>query len=180
MILRTLILTASISTLFSCNSNSSGPATLVKGDSTTKRLNTEYKGQTDVQTKTQEQYANIVRVFQKGDTTFLDADYIQYLTGDAAIEAAKKAHQADTFKTKDGKTHIDVPNDYFIVNESKKIRQLQLAKNCIFNLIINPDRTHPIDDNSLKSLRIIYSDSPFILAFDDKGVVVRIKEVFIP
>lgn len=180
MVLRTLILTAFTWTLFSCNSNSSNSTTLAKDDTTTKTLNKADKTQTEVHTITQEQYADIVRVFQKGDTTFFDADYIQYLTGDAAIEAAKKAHQADTFQTKDGKTHIDVPNDYFIVNESKKIRQLPLSKDCSFDLIINPDRTHPIANNSLKSLQTIYKDSPFILTLDDKGMVVKVKEVFLP
>lgn len=80
-----------------------------------------------IQQNTKKQYAVIDRIVQKGDTLiFLDADYIQYLTGHFAIEAAKKAHEADTFKTEDGVTHIDVPNDYFIVNESKKIRHLPL------------------------------------------------------
>jgi hypothetical protein len=176
MTFRILILTAFIPTLFSCNSNSSNHAPLSKASTTTKLLDSAIKTQTDAQ----EQYADIVRIFQKGDTAFLDADYIQYLTGDDAIEAAKKAHEADTFQTEDGKTHIDVPNDFFIVNESKKIRQLPLAKDCIFDLIINPDRTHTIADNSLKSLRAIYSDSPFILTLNDRGVVVKVKEVFLP
>ena len=145
-----------------------------------KSLDTAKEIQSDIQTKTLEQYADIVRIFQKGDTTFLDADYIQFLTGDAAIEAAKKAHQADTFQTEDGKTHIDVPDDYYIVNESKKKRQFPLAKDCIFDLIINPDRTHPIVENSLKSLQKIYKDSPFILTLNDKEIVVKVKEVFLP
>jgi hypothetical protein len=179
MTFRIFILTAFISTLLSCNSNSSNQTTLVKSD-TTKSLDTGNIIQSDTLASIQEQYADIVRIYQKGDKTFLDADYIQYLTGDAAIEAAKKAHQADTFKTEDGKTHIDVPNDYFIVNESKKIRQLPLSKDCVFELIINPDRTHPINDNSLKSLQAIYSDSPFILTLNNKGVVVKVQEVFLP
>jgi hypothetical protein len=98
----------------------------------------------------------------------------------AAIEAAKKAHQADSFQTPDGETHIDAPNDYFIVNENKKLRQLPLAKDCAFDLIINADRTHPITGNSLKSFQKIYGDSPFILTLNDKGVVVKIKEAFLP
>jgi hypothetical protein len=180
MILRTLILTAFILTLLSCNSNSSNQTSMVKYDTTTKNSDAGNKTQSGTQTNTQEQYADIVRINQKDDTTFLDADYIQYLTGEAAIEAAKKAHQADTFKTEDGKTHIDVPNDYFIVNESKKIRQLPLAKDCVFDLVINPDRTHPITDNSLKSLQTIYNDSPFILTLNSKGIVIKVQEVFLP
>jgi hypothetical protein len=177
MILRTLVLTAFVWTLLSCNSNSSSHTTLIKSDTPNQTLPKE---QADIQQKAKEQYAAIDRIVQKGDTTFLDADYIQYLTGDAAIEAAKKAHEADTFKTEDGVTHIGVSNDYFIVNESKKIRRLPLAKDCVFDLIINPDRTNVIEDNSLRSLEKIYSDSPFILTLNNKGVVVKIQEVFLP
>jgi hypothetical protein len=180
MTLRIFILTIFISTLLSCNSNSNTATTETKSDTLNKTFDSVSKAQADNQQKNKDEYANIVRITQKGDTTLLDADYIQYLTGDTAIEAAKKAHQADTFKTEDGKTHIDVPNDYFIVNESKKIRRLPIAKDCAFDLIINPDRTHVIEDNSLESLKKIYGDSPFILTLNDKGVVVRIKEVFIP
>ena len=78
------------------------------------------------------QYSKINEVIKNGDTTFINADYIQFLTGQIAIDAAIKYHQADTFKTQDGKTHIDVPNDYFIVNENKKIRRLEIDKNCAF------------------------------------------------
>ena len=176
MILRKLILLAFISTLLSCNSDSSNQTPSSKIDTTTTRVDTG----TETRSSTQEQYTYIVRIFQKGDIIFLDADYIQYLTGEAAIEAAKKAHQADTLKTEDGKTHISVPNDYFIVNENNKIRQLPLAKDCVFDLIINPGRVNPIADNSLKSLQIIFKESPFILTLNDSGVVVKIKELFVP
>ena len=154
--------------------------TALTGDTLNKAFDSINKVQTDTQQNIKDEYANIVRIIQKDDTILLDADYIQYLTGDSAIEAAKKAHQADTFQTADGKTHIDVPNDYFIVNESKKIRQLPIAKNCVFDLIINPDRTHVIEDNSLNSLKKIYSDSPFILTLNNDGTIIKIKEVFIP
>jgi hypothetical protein len=162
------IKTAFIGTLLSCNSNSSS------------KLDTASKTQPDTQTNVQEQYAYIASIFQYEDTTFINADYIQYLTGDSAIEAAKKAHQADTFKTEDGKTHIDIPNDYFIVNERKKIRRLPLGDRCVFDLFTNPDRMHPIADNSLKALEAIYKDGPFVLIINNDGIVVKVKEVFLP
>jgi hypothetical protein len=176
MTVRILILTAFVLTLLSCTSNSSRQTSLVKGEKTVEYLDTLSGNRTD----RKEQYANIVHIFYKDDTAFLDADYIQYLTGDEAIEAGKNAHEADTFKTEDGKTHIDIPNDYFIVNESKRTRQLPLAKDCVFELIINPHRAHPIEDNSLKSLQTIYNDSPFILTLNEKGVIIKIKELFLP
>lgn len=180
MIIRVFIVIIFISAFFSCDSNHPGQANIVKVNTLVKSLNIVDKIKLDTQANTQEQYANIIHIFQKGDITFLDADYIQFLTGDKAIEAAKKAHRADTFQTEDGKTHIDVPNDYFIVNESKKIRQLPLSKDCVFDLIYNPDRLHPIEGNSLKSLEKIYKDSPFILTLSNKGIVMKVKEVFLP
>jgi len=126
-------------------------------------------------------YSFIVGVAKRDDTTFIDADYIQYLTGKAALEAAKKAHQADTFKTADGKTHVSVPNDYFILNENEKIRRLALDKNCSINLVINLDSNPPISDNSFESLKKrIEQRAPFILTLNNSGAVIKIKEVFIP
>ena len=135
---------------------------------------------TDTSKYSEDEYTFIVGVIQKADSTFIDADYIQYLTGQAAINAAIKVHQADTFKTEDGKTHIDVPNDYFIVNNNKKIRRLALDKNCSIDLVLNLDRTPPITENSLRNLKKVDHESPFILTLNDKGIVIKIKEIFVP
>lgn len=126
------------------------------------------------------QYAFIIGVIQKNDTNFIDADYIQYLTGQAAIDAAIKHHEADTFKTVDGKIHVDVPNDYFIVNDNKKIRRLPIDKNCVIDLAINPDGNPIIADNSLESLKKIDNVSPFKLTINKQGIVIKIREIFAP
>jgi hypothetical protein len=179
MTLRTFISTSFISTLLSCNSNSNTETTL-SSDTANKVFDSITKVQADTLQNSNEEYANIVRIIQRGDTVFLDVDYIQYLTGDAAIEAAKKANQADTFQDADGKIHIEVPNDFFIVNENNKIRQIPIAKDCVFDFILNPDRTNAIKDNSLKSLRKIHTDGPFILTINNQGFIKKIKEVFLP
>ena len=128
-----------------------------------------------------EQYAYILSIPEKADTIFIDADYVQYLTGDSAIEAAKKKHMADTF-TIDGTTHIDVPNDYFILNENKNIRRLALSKQIVFDLLLDLDRAdhkEEIKDNSLKSFKEIYKNNLFLLAINNNEVA-KIKEVFLP
>ncbi|QNA46428.1 hypothetical protein [Lacibacter sediminis] len=180
MTFRTILLTISISAFLSCGSNPASETTLVKADSILDDLNIAEEDPSDTQPNTIDKYANILSIIQKGDTTILDADYIQYLTGEAAIEEATKAGEVDTFRTKDGRIELVVPNDYYIVNKSKKIRQLSLTRDCAFDLLYNPDRAHPISGNSLKSLKTIYRDSPFILTIDKSGFVVKIKEVFIP
>ena len=179
MPVRLFILTITILILLSCNSNSAPQPSLVNTGKSSNYSDTNNVTKPGKQQSNMAQYAYIVRILQKEDSTFLDADFIQYLTGEAAIEAAKKAHQADTFQI-DGKTHIDVANDYFILNERTKIRRFPISKDCVFDLIINPDRTPLIKDNSLISLKKVYADSPFVLTITPKGVVVKIKEVFIP
>jgi hypothetical protein len=182
MTLRTLALTIVTVTLFSCNFSDSNLARPKQIDQSNVNhaSDTSAVAAIDTVVTGQKQYTFIAGISQKGDSTFMDADYIQYLTGELAIEAAEKAHQADTFQTEDGVTHVDVPNDYYIVNANKKIRHLPIAKNCVFDLIINPDRLHPINNSSLQSLQKIYGDSPFILTLDDHNVVIKIKEVFTP
>jgi hypothetical protein len=75
------------------------------------------------------QYAYIKSVIKKADSVFITADFIQYLTGDKALAEAKKNGDADTAYNDNGKiTYVYVANDYYILNSSKKLRQLPLAK----------------------------------------------------
>ena len=166
-------------TILSCNSSNNKDSSSDKPQKTKAILDTVDKNAT-IAKSGKEEYSFIVGVVQKDDTSFIDADYIQYFTGQAAIDAAIKAHQADTFKTADGKTHVDVPNDYFILNESKKIRRLALDKNCSFDLVINLDSRPPITDNTLASLKQVDKDAPFLLTLNSDGAVIKIKEIFVP
>ena len=130
---------------------------------------------------TTEQYAYITNITENTDSTFITANCVQYLTGDSAIEAAKKEHQADTTVI-DGKTHIDVPDNYYISDENKKIRRLKLSKQIVFDLLLDLDRVDPakkIKDNSLISFRKIYKDNLFLLSISNNEVV-KIKEIFLP
>jgi len=127
-----------------------------------------------------EEYSNIIRVIQTGDNTFIDADYVQFLTGQAAVDAALKEHEAEKFETKDRKTDFSVPGDYYIVNESNKIRRILLSENCVFDLVFNLDKIPPVNENSLKNFEMIYKESLFILTIDIEGKVTKIKEVFLP
>jgi hypothetical protein len=167
-------------TLHACGSNKSTDNQQKNIDTTSHYSDTDTNKSADTTLSGKEQYANIIRIYERLDTVYIDVDYIQFLIGDAAIEAAKKANEADTFIKADGKIDYAVQNDYFIINESKKIRHLALAKDCKYELLYNPDRLHPIKDNSLESLKTIYGDSPFILTLNDKGIVINIKEVFLP
>lgn len=166
--------------LISCGTNVSKDNTQNQKDPISNQANSSVKINTDTLANTQEQYASINKIFQKSDTIYIEADYIQFLTGVEAIEAARKVNEVDTFINEDGKISFAVPNDYFILNESKIIRQLPVSKNCIFDLLHNPDRLHPVSENSLQSLQSIYKDSPFILTINGSGIIIKIKEVLLP
>lgn len=125
------------------------------------------------------QYVFIKGIVQTSDSIFLDADYIQYLTGETAIEAAKEAGAADTTKTEGGQIQIGVPNDYFILNENAKSRRLPISEDCKYDFLISLDRPNRINDNSPESLRKIYEDGPFLLAISN-GIIFEITEVFTP
>lgn len=125
------------------------------------------------------QYAFIKEVIQEQDSIFLEADYIQYLTGAPAIEAAKQAGQADSLHTTDGNIRYTTPNDYFIVNDGSQTKRIAISKNCKYDLLTSMDRINTISDNSLESFKKIYADSPFLLTIEN-ATVIEIKEVFIP
>ncbi|MEO5776758.1 MAG: hypothetical protein ABIQ27_07630 [Flavobacterium sp.] len=101
----------------------------------------------------------IIKVYKKDNKTFIKSDFVQYLTGDRAIEAAKKSGEAD-FIIKNGKKVYAVPNDYFIVNENKKIRTFELDKK-VENFF---SRSH---------------EGVYTLTIENNKVI-KIKEIFIP
>ncbi|HEY6503589.1 MAG TPA: hypothetical protein VIZ28_06390 [Chitinophagaceae bacterium] len=140
--------------------------------------NTQPTDKTDNSNETQ--YAFITDILQNGDSVYLNADYVQYLTGDSAIAAAISEGQADTVQI-DGKMHVDVPNDYYILNNNPKLRKLRIDKKCEFDFLLALDRVDIKNvDNSLSSLKKIYKDAPFILTLNKDETIVRIEEVFIP
>jgi len=126
------------------------------------------------------EYAFITEIQQDGDSTYLIADYVQYLTGDSAIAAAIQEGNADTTEI-EGKITVGVSNDYYILNSNQKLRKLPVVKNCEFDFLLWLDRVDVKKvDNSLSSLKKIYKDAPFILTLDKNETVVRVKEVYLP
>ena len=97
--------------------------------------------------------------------------------GDEAVEQASKRHDADTFYNDNGKMEEYVPNDYYIVNDNKKIRRLKLAKDVIISLVEWGPEVKV--EHSLAGLKKRYEGTPFILWLH-KGVVVKIREQYIP
>ncbi len=181
MTFRILVLILCILILFGCKSGSNNEVSSI----TIKKPETNVNIlPIDTPRYDQGEYALIVNIIEQNASTYIIADYIQYLKGQPAIDAAIRSHEADTFLTEDGKTHIGVQNDYFIANENKKLRRLKLADTCSFDLYINPDNpdeAHAIKDNSLASLKKIYNNStPFLLTFNKQGLIIKIKQIIVP
>ncbi|HSC52051.1 MAG TPA: hypothetical protein VLC98_00405 [Phnomibacter sp.] len=160
-------------TIWSCHSSHQEPTI---SDTASKAASTEV----DTAANGNEQYGFIVKTDQKTDSIFIVVDHIQYLTGQAAIDAAAKAHEADTMQTADGKKHVAVANDYFIVNENDQLQSLPVDKNCVISLVINPDAPIPITDHSLESLKKASKDALFKLTVNAHGAVIRIEQIFVP
>jgi hypothetical protein len=127
----------------------------------------------------EDQYGFIKGIVEASDLNYLDVDYIQFLTGDSAVAAARRMGDLDTTITPDGVIHEDVTNDYYILNENGKVRRIALGSTCKFDLLLNPDRLNKITENSFASFKRIYGDSPFLLTIRN-GEIIGIKEVFIP
>lgn len=125
--------------------------------------------------QTTEQYSLILKVYTENGKNYVDADYVQYLIGDKAIEEAKKNGDADAFIV-DGKKIYAVPNDYYIVNKNKTIRKIELSDNPTFNLLISENLK---DSNTLENFKKNYHDSLYILRLKNNKII-EVKEVFIP
>lgn len=123
-------------------------------------------------------YAYITSIKNDTKGVLLFVDFIQYYSNEEAIATAKERGGADTLY-KNGKMIIGVPGDYYIVNDSTKIRKFYLSQKVKFNLQLNLDRQHPISNNSLNSFIEIYKDSPFIIHISGNEII-KIDEVMLP
>jgi len=80
--------------------------------------------------KTVKQFTFVKTTSVSGGTRYVSADYAQMLTGDAAATAAT-AHGDES----------PPPNDYYIVNDSHKIRKLKVKSGITVTVTSNADGT---------------------------------------
>lgn len=125
------------------------------------------------------QYCYINKVYKTGDSICIDADFITFLMGREALAEARKKGDAEPF-VKNGDTTWSVPNDYYIVNENKKIRTLKLSKD--FRLIVAGKSDAVTDEISrFNYLRQHAEEGVFILTIGaGTSLVTVIKEQYLP
>ena len=116
----------------------------------------------------QGQYCFIKKIYTKGDTSYIEADYIQFLMGDEAIAAATKKGEQDM-----------VQDDYYVVNDNTKLRSLALSKNVVITLAGTDDgkpSSAGMDDGTLQKKLL---SGIFVIRFEN-GLVTNMREQFIP
>lgn len=69
----------------------------------------------------------IRRLYQQKGQYYATIDYIQFLTGEAAVAAARRQGDAVVDVQKNGDTTYSVFNDYYIINESPRLRTVRLS-----------------------------------------------------
>ncbi|HSC39338.1 MAG TPA: hypothetical protein VLD19_15750 [Chitinophagaceae bacterium] len=117
------------------------------------------------------QYCLIKRVYDSAGATWIDADYIQFLMGDAAIAAAKKKGQEEM-----------VMDDYWVVNDNTKIRTLKLNSRFEYIAVYAGLEDHPAPVlTAMQHLQgVANTNGILILTFNKEQEVTRIKYQFLP
>lgn len=127
------------------------------------------------------QIGYISKVYEENGKRYLKFDDVKFLTGDAAIEEAKKSGEAIY---EDGKYYVY--DDYIIVNTTKGIKNYILAKNASLSLIgwwtdsINGDvNNHSVSYDKFKKYS---SKSKYMLCYiyTENGVVVKVEGQYTP
>jgi hypothetical protein len=116
-------------------------------------------------------------VSSNGKDFIIDADYVQMLTGKAAINAAKKAGEAEYDINKKKDTVWYVPNDYFVVNSNKATRQLQLSSSAIIYLVKKGGSS--LVKSTIARLQNNFKGRLFKIAIKNNEII-KIEEIYTP
>jgi hypothetical protein len=163
------------SLLFSCNNSSTEQS---KKDSTAPALPDTAKKTTDVDTATTV-YCYIAGIEEKKDSIIINVDDVEYFNGPNVVEEAKKRHRADTSYGKDGKMDVFVPDDYFIVNDDKRIRKLYMPATTPIHMDSEIAGKEAKNIDSYAYFSKHYKNSLFMLTVKDDRIM-SLKEVFLP
>lgn len=127
----------------------------------------------------QSQYAFVKKVIdQKGRKT-VRVNYVQYLTGDAAVKAAKLNGDAEVSYNKEGKAEYYVLDDYYLLDE-KKIRNLSLSKNCVFRMQVIKNGLPKSSVQTFLYFKTHFKEKLFKLKLNKTGEVSLIEEQYLP
>lgn len=124
----------------------------------------------------------IRRFYQKENRYYVDVDYIQFLSGEAAVAAARRKGDAAVDVVK-GDTVYSVFNDYYIVNDNSQVRTLPLAEQVTFTFWRAGENGLERVPASLAKVQAqipkVLFLSPFIVE-TKQGVVTSVAEQYVP
>ena len=123
------------------------------------------------------QIAFITATNTNGKFFIVKADFVQMLTRQNAVRAAKRAGEAEYDINKNGDTAWYVPNDYFVVNSNSAIRQLRISPTAQIYLIKAGGSA--LFKSSLSKLKNNFTGKLFRL-FLRKNEVIKVEEIFTP
>ena len=124
-----------------------------------------------------QQIALITAVVIKGNSVFITTDFVQMLTGKSAIAAAKKTGEAEYDINKKKDTVWYVPNDYFVVNINKTLRQLQLTSDAVIYLVKEGGST--LVKSTIARLKNNFEGKLFKIHLL-KNSIIKIEEIYTP
>ena len=133
--------------------------------------------QTDTTSKTKQEIVLITAIATSGKDFIIDADFVQMLTGKAAIKAAKKAGEAEYDINKKKDTVWYVPNDYFIANESTKTRKLTITPATQISVV--KEGTSKLSKATAAQLKRSYEGKLYRLSTVNNKVV-KLTEIYTP
>jgi len=133
--------------------------------------------QTDTTSKTKQEIVLITAITTRGKDFIIDADFVQMLTGKAAIKAAKKAGEAEYDINKKKDTVWYVPNDYFIANESTKTRKLTITPATQISMV--KEGTSKLSKATAAQLKRSYEGKLYRLSTVNNKVV-KLTEIYTP
>jgi hypothetical protein len=140
-------------------------------------LATKANAQTDTTSKTKQEIVLITAITTSGKDFVIDADFVQMLTGKAAIKAAKKSGEAEYDLNKKKDTVWYVPNDYFIANESNKTRKLTITPATSISLV--KEGTSKLSKATAAQLKRSYEGKLYRLSIVNNKVV-KLTEIYTP
>ena len=138
---------------------------------------TDAGAQTGTLLKAKQEIVLITAVKTKGKDLIIDADFVQMLTGKAAVDAAKKTKDAEYDINKKKDTVWYVPNDFFVLNSNPAIRQLQISPAAQIFLVKTGGST--LVKSSMPKLKNNFMGKLFRLTLRQNEIT-KLEEIYTP
>ena len=125
---------------------------------------------------TENRIGYVRKAYTKDGKNYIDIDYVQFLTGQAAIDAAKTAGDAE----QDDHGNWYVPNDYYIVNDNNQLRTFEVGTSASIKLDQGTSKK-TITFAKLKSMGPTFGDGEMLMHCNVvNGIVTSLLQQFVP